>query len=262
MEGYLLSGSDDQTVCLWDITKAGLDVQALAIKKGHTDVVEDVDWSKLKSDFFGSVGDDSKLLLWDTRDGSGNPSQIVNDAHKSEVNCLSFHPTNEFLVSTGGSDGAVNLWDLRNLKDKMHSLEWHKEGVYSVSWAPFEETILGSSGHDRRVHLWDTSKIGEEQTAEDSEDGPPEMLFVHGGHTAKVSDFSWNTNDEWVVASVSEDNVLQIWQMTDSIFNEADFEGDEDIDDGDLEEDGRPEGGEHEKDEEEGNTRKKQKQEV
>ena len=37
--------------------------------------------------------------------------------------------------------------------------------------------------------------------------------FIHGGHTAKVSDFSWNPNDEWVVASIGEDNILQIWQM-------------------------------------------------
>jgi hypothetical protein len=28
-----------------------------------------------------------------------------------------------------------------------------------------------------------------------------------------VSDFSWNRNEEWVAASVSEDNILQIWQM-------------------------------------------------
>ena len=29
------------------------------------------------------------------------------------------------------------------------------------------------------------SKIGEEQSPEDAEDGPPELLFIHGGHTAK-----------------------------------------------------------------------------
>jgi hypothetical protein len=28
-----------------------------------------------------------------------------------------------------------------------------------------------------------------------------------------VSDFSWNPNDPWVMASGSEDNILQIWQM-------------------------------------------------
>ena len=48
------------------------------------------------------------------------------------------------------------------------------------------------------------------QTPEDAEDGPPELLFIHGGHTSKISDFSWNTNDDWVIASVAEDNILQV----------------------------------------------------
>lgn len=48
------------------------------------------------------------------------------------------------------------------------------------------------------------------QTPEDSEDGPPELLFIHGGHTSKISDLAWNPNDDWVVASVAEDNILQV----------------------------------------------------
>lgn len=57
-----------------------------------------------------------------------------------------------------------------------------------------------------------------EQTPEDAEDGPPELLFMHGGHTSKVSDASWNCKDEWTIASVSEDNVLQIWNMAEEIY--------------------------------------------
>jgi WD40 repeat protein len=48
------------------------------------------------------------------------------------------------------------------------------------------------------------------QSPEDAEDGPPELLFIHGGHTSKVSDFAWNPSDDWVVASVAEDNILQV----------------------------------------------------
>ena len=33
---------------------------------------------------------------------------------------------------------------------------------------------------------------------------------MHGGHTSKISDFSWNRNDDWVIASVAEDNILQV----------------------------------------------------
>ncbi len=96
-----------------------------------------------------------------------------------------------------------------------------------MSWSPFNETILGSCGADRRVHIWDLSKIG---------DGPPELLFVHGGHCDQIADFSWNQHDMWTMASVSADNILQIWQMAESIYNDEDEEEDEDISDGDLEE--------------------------
>ena len=48
------------------------------------------------------------------------------------------------------------------------------------------------------------------QAPEDAEDGPPELMFIHGGHTSKVSDFSWNPSDDWVLASVAEDNILQV----------------------------------------------------
>ena len=43
---------------------------------------------------------------------------------------------------------------------------------------------------------------------EDEQDGPPELLFIHGGHWAKVNDFSWNKNDNMVIASVEENNII------------------------------------------------------
>jgi len=51
-----------------------------------------------------------------------------------------------------------------------------------------------------------------EQTPEDAEDGPPELLFMHGGHTNRVSDIGWNLCDPWVMCSAAEDNIIQVWQ--------------------------------------------------
>ena len=136
-----------------------------------------------------------------------------------------------------------------------------------MSWSPFSETILGSASSDRRMHVWDLSKIGEEQATpsprparpsplslvsrrlshrraspppqspEDAEDGPPELLFIHGGHTSKVSDFGWNPNEPWIIASVADDNVLQVWSPAENIVVEEEG-GDEeggDVADDDLE---------------------------
>jgi histone-binding protein RBBP4 len=146
---------------------------------------------------------------------------VVN-AHPSDINCISFSPKDEFLLATGGSDGIVKLWDLRNLSHSLHDLVGHKSGVYQLNWSPFDETILASSSEDRRVNIWDTSRIGEEQSPEDAEDGPPELLFIHGGHTSKVFDFSWNASEQWYMSSVAEDNMLQVWKMASTIYEDDD----------------------------------------
>ena len=71
--------------------------------------------------------------------------------------------------------------------------------------------------------IWDLSLIGCEQAPEDAEDGPPELIFVHGGHTDKVSDFSFNKNNPFLISSVSDNNIIQVWQMTDELLTHDDL---------------------------------------
>ncbi|RWW08198.1 hypothetical protein GW17_00028375 [Ensete ventricosum] len=196
-QGHLLSGSDDAQICLWDInsTPKNKALDALQTFKVHDGVVEDVAWHLRHEYYFGSVGDDHYLLLWDLRMPNTKPVKSVI-AHQGEVNCLAFNPFNEWVVATGSTDKTVKLFDLRKLENALHTLDCHK--------------------------------IDEEQTPEDAEDGPPELLFIHGGHTSKISDFSWNSCEDWVIASVAEDNILQIWQMAENIYHdEDDLPGDE-----------------------------------
>ena len=219
--GHLLSGSDDAQICLWDVSggDGAKELDAQTIYKGHLSVVEDVAWHAKHDHMFGSVGDDKHLILWDTRAAPANAAVLNVEAHDAEVNCLSFNPFNETLLATGSADKTVALFDIRNTKHRLHTFEHHTEEVFQIGWSPKSETVLASCGADRRMMIWDLSKIGDEQTPEDAEDGPPELLFIHGGHTSKISDFSWNMNDDWVIASVAEDNICQIWQPNASCVN-------------------------------------------
>ncbi|BFZ09793.1 hypothetical protein BsWGS_12832 [Bradybaena similaris] len=156
LSGHLLSASDDHTICLWDVNATQRQervVDAMTVFTGHTSVVEDVAWHLLHESLFGSVADDQKLMIWDTRSNNTNKPSHTVDAHAAEVNCLSFNPYSEFILATGSAD-----------------------------------------------------------------------KFIHGGHTAKISDFSWNPNEPWVICSVSEDNIMQVWQMAENIYNDEEPE--------------------------------------
>lgn len=93
--------------------------------------------------------------------------------------------------------------------------------MIQLAWSPHSETVFASSSSDRRINLWDIARIGEEQTPDDQDDGPPELLFVHGGHTARPSDLSWNANREWCLASTAEDNIVMSWQPSQNFYNAA-----------------------------------------
>ncbi|XP_020271293.1 WD-40 repeat-containing protein MSI1-like isoform X2 [Asparagus officinalis] len=223
-KGHLLSCSDHGQTCLWDInaTPENKALSALRIFKADEGIVEDVDWHLRNDYLFGSVGYDGHLHIWDLRETTSNqPIQSVV-AHQGLVNCLAFNPFNEWIAATGSADKTVKLFDLRRLSTSLHTFDYHKQQVIQLGWSPKHETILASCCAGRRILVWDLNRIGEEQTQEDAEDGPPELLFLHGGHTSRISDFSWNPCDDWVIAGVADDNILQIWQMTENIYNEPD----------------------------------------
>ena len=116
------------------------------------------------------------MQILDTRTPTTTASATqAIDGHTDAINALSFNPASEFIVATGSADTTIGIWDLRNLKSKLHVLAGHQQAVNALSWHPFEEAVLGSSSYDRRVIFWDLSRIGEEQSPEDAEDGPPEL---------------------------------------------------------------------------------------
>ncbi|KAJ5829905.1 uncharacterized protein N7525_008158 [Penicillium rubens] len=219
--GHLATGSEDKTVRLWDITtytKGNKAVRPSRTFTHHSSIVNDVQHHPLHSSLIGTVSDDITLQILDTRqDDSTRAAASSEGQHRDAINSISFNPASETILATGSADKTIGIWDLRNLKSKLHSLEGHTDSVQSISWHPFEESVLASSSYDRKIMFWDLSRAGEEQTPEDAQDGPPELLFMHGGHTNRISDFSWNLSDPWVLCSAAEDNLLQVWKVADSI---------------------------------------------
>ena len=220
-EGQILSGSEDKTVRLWDLmkdfTSSTKTINPSRTYTHHSATVNEVQFHPtLGKNLFGSVSDDLTMQLIDMRTAATDRAAIKFDnAHQDAINTLAFHPTLDKLFATGSADKTIGVFDLRFADHgAIHSLQGHKDMITKVDWHPTDSAILASSSEDRRVIFWDLSRAGMEQTPEDAEDGPPEMLFMHGGHTNRVSDFTWNKNDEWVMCSAAEDNLIQVWRAS------------------------------------------------
>ncbi|KAK3684755.1 WD40-repeat-containing domain protein [Podospora appendiculata] len=224
VEGHLATGSEDKTVLLWDLTTVQGRKHTPARKfTHHNHIVNDVQYHPFEKPWIGSVSDDLTLQIIDVRRADSDRAVLVaRDGHSDAINALAFNPRSEFLVATASADKTIGIWDLRNMKKKIHTLEGHNDAVTSLAWHPTESSILGSGSYDRRILFWDLSLVGEEQLPDDAEDGPPELLFMHGGHTNHLADFSWNLNHPWLVCSAAEDNLLQIWKVADSIVTQGD----------------------------------------
>ena len=199
---------------------------------GHADTVEDVAFHPSSALELCSVGDDSALIFWDGRAGTG-PVCKVGEAHESDVHSVDWSLLSEHAVVTGGADSIVKLWDRRKLGAMgADCVVWssptglHTDGITTVQWCPDQEGVFASAGEDGYLNVFDRNRIGAEQTPEAKKIGPPELLFQHAGHRSSLADFHWNPCDPWTIASVSSGdggNTLQIWRMSDLIYRpEAD----------------------------------------
>lgn len=177
--GHLATGSEDQTVRLWDITQFSQSNKALHATRTythHTAIVNDVQHHPKYPTLIGTVSDDLTMQILDTRSPDTTKSTVqALGGHTDAINALSFNPGSDYIFATGSADKSIGIWDIRNLKAKMHALTGHNDSVTALAWYPFEEAILASSSYDRRICFWDISKIGEEQPPEEGEDGPSEL---------------------------------------------------------------------------------------
>ncbi|KAJ5151368.1 uncharacterized protein N7482_010620 [Penicillium canariense] len=188
-DGHLLaSGSDDKTVCLWDLSTGAL-TQTL---KGHSNLVFSVAFSP-DSRLLASGSWDKTVCLWDL--STGALAQILK-GHSHNVNSVAFSPNGRLLAS-GSSDKTVRLWGLP-MGVLTHTIEGHSDMVWSVAFSP-NGHLIASGSWDKTVRLWDPATGA--------------LTQILDGYLDEVSSVAFSPNGR-LLASGSSDKTVRLWDLS------------------------------------------------
>lgn len=119
----------------------------------------------------------------------------AKDAHTADVNVISWNRKESRFLVSGGDDGVVSVWDLRQFTSgtPVAIFKQHTAPVTTVEWHPEDATIFASGGADDQIAQWDLSlEVDSDQPqATDLPQLPPQLLFIHQGQT-DIKELHWH----------------------------------------------------------------------
>ena len=181
----ILSGSDDQTLRLWDAASG----QCLLELKGHSGSVNACAWSPDGSRIL-SGSNDNTLRLWDAASGQ---CLLELRGHSKGINACAWSPDGSRILS-GSNDNTLRLWDAAS-GQCLPELKGHSNGVSACAWSPDGSRILSGS-YDQTLRLWDAAS--------------GQCLLELEGHPDWVSACAWSPDGSRILSG-SWDKTLRLW---------------------------------------------------
>ncbi|BDM83471.1 WD40 domain-containing protein [Acaryochloris marina] len=206
-QALLASGSEDQTVRLWDVSwlESGtseatskpqsvhvLTSQCLQTLQGHTQQVWTVAFSPDGKTIVSS-GDEQFLRFWDVATGT---CYKTLKGHPRRVTSVVFSPDGKLLASCG-EDQTIRLWDAQK-GQCLKILKGHTKQLWTTVFNA-DGSLLASGGGDQTIRLWDV------QTGQ--------CLKVLEGHDSCVWSLDFSPKDATLLASASYDQTLKLWDI-------------------------------------------------
>lgn len=141
---YLVSGSDDFTLFLWQPSESKKHVARMT---GHQALINDVRFSP-NGRLIASASFDKSVKLWD---GTTGKFLSAFRGHVSSVYQIAWSADSRLLCS-GSADSTLKVWNLK-MKKIMCDLPGHADEIYAVDWSPDGERVA-SGGKDKVLKMW------------------------------------------------------------------------------------------------------------
>ncbi|PVF93396.1 WD40 repeat-like protein [Serendipita vermifera] len=202
---YIVSGSGDNTVRVWDAETGNI---VTAPFTGHKQPVTSVSFS-IDSQWVISGSSDKTIRVWNAETGDLIAGPF--EGHKDTVRSVSFSPDGKRVVS-GSTDATILVWNSEMGNIISGPFEGHKGTVLSVAFSPDGQWVVsGSSDKTIRVCEADSGKLIA---------GPFE------GHTLEVQSVAFSPDGKRIVSG-SADATIRVWDIESGNLIAGPFEGHE-----------------------------------
>ncbi len=193
--GNILAQAAGLHVRLWDATSG----QAVADLEGPAEPISCLAFAPHGELLATASSAGLSVWLWSLADCE--PILLIPDALDGcTIEALSFHPQGRLLavagidsLATGGSDGAVSLWDIQDRCE----VATFSGGSLAIAFHPAGQ-LLASAGVDGSIHLLDLPT--------------QESVAELRGHDGAITCLAYSPDGQWL-ASGSEDRTVRLWDQ-------------------------------------------------
>jgi WD40 repeat protein len=186
---YLVTGSLDHTLKLWDVA-AAKEVKTYAGKDGHQKMVLSVAFSP-DGQMIASGGADNTLKVWDVP--IGTPIRSFKAADATTAVALTADGTK---LAVGGKDGVVKVLNAADFKELLKLDGQHQGAVTGVAFSANGQ-VLVSTSTDRTARFWNATN--------------GQLLATVGAHAGAANAVAINPGG--VAYTVGDDGMLRFWQL-------------------------------------------------
>ena len=195
-DGRVVSGSDDKTIKVWDLTKPNGE-QCTHTLTGHTSWVQCIGVLPDGRVLSGSA--DGTIKVWDLTKPDGEQCTHTLTGHTERVQCIGVLPGDRVLSCS--DDKTIKVWDLTKPDGKQctHTLTGHTKKVQCIGVLPDGRVLSGSA--DKTIKVWDLTKPNGEQCTH--------TLTEHTNRVCCIG-----VLPDGRVLSGSDDKTIKVWDLT------------------------------------------------